>query len=588
MPTHGRCSALRACAPPAPPKRSPAARAGGDLSVQPTADDDVMIETARPLPEVAKPPIWEGRAARSAEGASTDRGWASKNSCVSSAQVARASFGDLIAGKYRVVCQLGEGGMGVVELAVHEPLGVKVAIKTLNREGRTGADEKRFLLEAQTAAQLKSEHIARVTDVGSLADGRQYMVMEYLEGETLAARLSRRGRLPQAEAVDFIVQACAGLAEAHASGIVHRDIKPSNLFLTRRPDGSNCVKVIDFGISKFDVGVRAPALTNTGLAVGTPLYMSPEQVKHAKSIDGRSDVWALGVVLYELLSGKSPFEDESLGVTLVNILEKSHPAIRDRVTDIDPALAAVIDACLVKDPSGRHDSVVVLADKLGPFGTEDTKRLASRIPKIAERTAARVQVALPQEVAPPPDSGPPGRTPPDGGIASMPTTVQMSLAPRMTPRSDDSLGALHTPSPEVKHTPLPESLVVPPMSRGRGLPIAFVLVSVVAVGAVAWAISSRAGSTNAGPSQGADRSEAPGAATATTSEPSPVIVPGVTASAAEPPKGSAAATETPAASSADVAPMRPAGPPTVVPKQPEPAATATAAESASAKPRTLH
>ncbi|NUO52577.1 MAG: serine/threonine protein kinase [Polyangiaceae bacterium] len=503
--------------------------------------------------------------------------------------MARPSFGDLIAGKYRVVCQLGEGGMGVVELAIHEALGVKVAIKTLNREGRTGADEKRFLLEAQTAAQLKSEHVARVTDVGSLSDGRQFMVMEYLEGETLASRLARRGRLPQTEAVDFIVQACAGLAEAHASGIVHRDIKPSNLFLTRRPDGTNCVKVLDFGISKFDVGVRAPALTSTGLAVGTPLYMSPEQVKHAKSIDGRSDVWALGVVLYELLSGKSPFEDESLGVTLVNVLEKPHPAIRDRVTDIDPALAAIIDTCLAKDPSGRHDSVVVLAEKLAPFGTDETKRLALLVPKIAERTAARVQVSLPQEAALPPDSGPPGRTPPDGVVANMPTTVQMNLAPRVTPRSDDALGAGHTPSPDVQHTPLPESLLVPPMRKSRGMPIALALVSLVAVSAIAWALSSRAGSSNGTGSEKDSRAGEASAIAAATAEPAPpVVIATGAASAAATPEPPAASSET----SADTAPKRPAGPASAPAKHPEPPATATATAAATAtastKPRTLH
>ncbi len=476
--------------------------------------------------------------------------------------------------------------MGVVELAVHEPLGVKVAIKTLNREGRTGADEKRFLLEAQTAAQLKSEHVARVTDVGSLGDGRQFMVMEYLEGETLASRLSRRGRLPQAEAVDFVVQACAGLAEAHASGIVHRDVKPSNLFLTRRPDGTNCIKVLDFGISKFDVGVRAPALTNTGLAVGTPLYMSPEQVKHAKSIDGRSDVWALGVVLYELLSGKSPFEDESLGVTLVNVLEKPHPALADRVTDLDPALAAVIDRCLAKDPAGRHDSVVVLAEKLAPFGTDETRRLAALIPKIAERTAARVQVSLPQEASLPPDSGPPGRTPPDGVMANMPTTVQMSLGPRSTPRSDDSLGALHTPSPEEKHTPLPESLVMPPAARGRGMPIAFVLVSLVAVGAIVWAISSRGGPSSAGVPNEGRFGDAPSAAAPATAEVSPpIIAPGVATSAAPTADRSASAVEAPPST-----PRRPTGATSGAPKNPEPPVTATAAATATAstKQRTLH
>ena len=308
-----------------------------------------------------------------------------------------AKPGELIAQKYRVLCPLGEGGMGVVLLAVHEPLGAKVAIKVLSHHGgRSLPDEKRFLFEAQAAAQLKSEHVAHVTDFGTLDDGRQYMVMEYLEGEDLSARLHRCGRLPVAEAADFLIQTCAGLAEAHASGIIHRDIKPSNLFVTRTSDGSERIKVLDFGVSKFQLGDGGyHALTSTGLAVGTPLYMSPEQVHGSKNIDARSDVWSLGVVFYELCTGKTPFYDESLGVTLLNVLEKRHPTLRNSGVDLSDDLERIVDACLAKDPAGRPESVSALAGRLWPFASVEGQRLAERIPAIAKRAGARVQVSLP-------------------------------------------------------------------------------------------------------------------------------------------------------------------------------------------------
>ncbi|MFS8068038.1 MAG: serine/threonine-protein kinase, partial [Byssovorax sp.] len=209
--------------------------------------------------------------------------------------------GELIAGKYRVDRVLGAGGMGTVFAATHVVLGQRVAIKRMHPEriGRHNAGP-RFLREARAAARLRSQHVARVIDVGVLEDGAPFIVMEHLDGEDLAALVDRRGALPVAEAVEYVLQAAEAIAEAHAAGIVHRDLKPENLFLSFDLAGAPCIKVLDFGISKL-LGDEL-ALTRAAVAVGTPLYMSPEQMVSSRDVDSRTDLWSLGVVLYELVT----------------------------------------------------------------------------------------------------------------------------------------------------------------------------------------------------------------------------------------------------------------------------------------------
>ncbi len=231
--------------------------------------------------------------------------------------VSSVAPGTVLAGKYRVTRVLGEGGMGVVVAATHIQLDEPVALKFMlpSALGSTEAIA-RFLREARSAVKLKSEHVARVSDVGTLDTGAPYIVMEYLEGSDLAGELLTRGPLPPTDTVEYVVQACDALAEAHALGIVHRDLKPANLFVTRRRDGSPLVKVLDFGISKSsalnEVG-GGGSLTKTGGLMGSPVYMSPEQMKSAKDTDARTDIWALGIILYELVGGRTPFESETLG-----------------------------------------------------------------------------------------------------------------------------------------------------------------------------------------------------------------------------------------------------------------------------------
>ena len=287
--------------------------------------------------------------------------------------------GSVIAGKYRILDELGRGGMGVVLAAQHLELHHRVAIKVIFQ--KTGPAIARFLREAQTCARLRSEHVARVFDVGRLEDGSPYLVMEHLTGEDLANACERV--LPIADCVAYVRQACAGIAEAHAAGVVHRDLKPANLFLTTRADGSALVKVLDFGVSKLVVedgsGDRA-SLTATDTVVGTPLYMSPEQLKDSKNVDLRTDVWSLGVILYRLLAGRVPFPATTISALAVAIATEAPASMASSRSDVPSGLEAVVRRCLEKDPARRYPSVAALSAALEPFAvdTRDAQRNGAR------------------------------------------------------------------------------------------------------------------------------------------------------------------------------------------------------------------
>lgn len=273
-----------------------------------------------------------------------------------------------VSGKYRVERVLGEGGMGVVLFARHLELGHPVAIKCLRREFADHAEARgRFEREARAAAALTSEHVAHVTDVGRMPDGTPFMVMEYLEGEDLACRVDRDGALAPAFAIECMLQACEGLAEAHQKGIVHRDIKPSNLFLVRRASGRTSLKVLDFGIAKAASGGGAE-LTRTSAIVGSPLYMSPEQLRESKDVDARTDVWSLGVTLFHMLTKRYPFEAEAVGEIYGKILYTEPLKIRACAPALPEELERIVDDCLVKEPAQRIESVVALASRLASLG----------------------------------------------------------------------------------------------------------------------------------------------------------------------------------------------------------------------------
>jgi serine/threonine-protein kinase len=275
--------------------------------------------------------------------------------------------GALIEGKHRIDRIIGRGGMGVVAAATHIHLQERVALKFLQvKDEEVGGDFRaRFALEARVCAKLRNEHIARVHDVGIWESKVPFMVMEYLEGVDLRRLLKDGAKLPLTQSVDYVVQICEGLAEAHAQGIVHRDLKPPNIFITRRPDGTELVKVLDFGISKWttqeeDVG----ELTKTGMMLGSPKYMSPEQL-NGGGIDARADVWSIGTILYQMLTGRPPYDFPQVTQTFMAIAAGAPPAAPSTFEpSIPPAVDALILRCLTRDKDKRVQNVAELAGAL--------------------------------------------------------------------------------------------------------------------------------------------------------------------------------------------------------------------------------
>ncbi len=266
--------------------------------------------------------------------------------------------GELIGGKYKVENVLGHGGMAVVVAARHQELDELVAIKILLPHRAEHADVRaRFAREARMAVKIKSEHVARIIDVGALQDGTPYIVMEYLEGEDLATLLSRRHRVPVTEALLYALQVCDAIREAHSLGIIHRDIKPANLFLAKTRGRPPSLKVLDFGISKVEHHDRRR--TETKEILGSPWYMAPEQMQSSTSADPRADIWSLGIILYELLTGEVPFDGETMTEVIVKVLH-DEPILVEVPSPFD----AVIRRCLAKDPGDRYGTIDELATAL--------------------------------------------------------------------------------------------------------------------------------------------------------------------------------------------------------------------------------
>jgi serine/threonine-protein kinase len=322
--------------------------------------------------------------------------------------------GDVLRGKYRVERVLGEGGMGVVLLATHLRMDRRVAIKFL-REGARAAEASRFATEARAASKLRGEHAVQILDVDDGDDGRPFIVMEHLEGADLHAVLKKSGPLAIAEAAAHVLQACEGIAEAHAAGIVHRDLKPANLFLTKRPDGGALLKILDFGISQ-SAGAR-------GDVIGSPWYMAPEQLRGTATIDARADVWALGVVLYELLTNGLPFEASGAAELALRVASDPPRDARERRPELDEALVSVVNRCLEKNPADRYASVAELARALAPFAPS------------GDAAAARTDAVLAQAPASSPDHVQTAHSSPAPPTA--PLTADLGATTNPPPRTED-------------------------------------------------------------------------------------------------------------------------------------------------------
>jgi serine/threonine protein kinase len=446
--------------------------------------------------------------------------------------------GDIIAGKYRVDRVLGRGGMGVVVAAEHITLRQKVAVKFLLPEAisRPGAPE-RFLREARSAVAIQSEHVARVIDVGTLSTGAPFIVMEYLTGTDLSQVLQARGALPVEEAIDYVLQACEAIAEAHVRGVIHRDLKPANLFLTTRADGSELVKVLDFGLSKATrpdaPGALELSLTATNTMLGSPHYMSPEQVRNLKSIDGRTDIWALGVILYQLLTAHRPFEDESLGGLFMMIGGDPPTPIGNWRSELPAELGQVIMRCLEKDPAARPQTVAELARGLAPFGSVDSRVSVERIMRVlSDKTP--LPPARPSQPPPYPDdhrSAPPGkgvRGGADSTTAMASTVAQGELGSQDRPNTQRAL-----PRPPRSAVPLIVGAVIGLVLLGTV--VLFVFRSSVGAGAIAQGAPAPSASVEAPPTV------TPESTSGAPSVEAPAPLPSATAVVDPPPGASASA-----------------------------------------------
>jgi eukaryotic-like serine/threonine-protein kinase len=308
--------------------------------------------------------------------------------------------GDVIENKYEIVRLLGEGGMGAVFEGRNRLIERRVAIKVLHAEARAAAGVvERFEREARAAGMIGGDHILEVLDLGSLPGGERYMVMEFLDGETLSSRISRRGRLTTAELVPLLRQALVGLRGAHAAGIVHRDLKPDNLFILREKAGhKDFLKIIDFGVSKFSGLSSEFRMTKTGSVMGTPYYMSPEQAKGASGVDHQSDIYSLGVIAFEALTGQVPFEGTSFNDLMFKIVLSEMPDVQKLVPDVDPRFAAIIRRAMAKDVAHRYptadafiadlDAFSGAAGALGKSWSESARSSVAGAPSVGGRPVA--------------------------------------------------------------------------------------------------------------------------------------------------------------------------------------------------------
>jgi len=313
--------------------------------------------------------------------------------------------GAVVCAKYRIERMIGRGGMGTVMLAHHLRLDEDVALKFLNPQAMKKPDVvARFEREARAVVKLKSPHVTRVLDVEVAENGTPFIVMEYLEGQTLAGLVRGGAALPVELAVEYMLQACEAVAEAHAMGIVHRDLKPGNLFLTTGVDGSAVVKVLDFGVSKFgnlDKTSGAEIETLPDAVVGSPPYMSPEQLRSSKQVDARTDIWALGVVLFEIVTGRMPFAADNLHEHYTKLMLEDPPMPTQVRADLPAKLDAIVGKCLQREPQDRYANVGELARDLAGLAPERAKASAERVERtLANQRSARAS-SRPSLPAPP-------------------------------------------------------------------------------------------------------------------------------------------------------------------------------------------
>ena len=466
--------------------------------------------------------------------------------------IAGVRIGDVLAGKYRVERVIGRGGMGVVVAARHLQLDERVAIKFLLPSALANEEAvARFDREARAAVKIKSEHVARVIDVGRLETGAPYMVMEHLDGGDLDAWVRERGPMPVEQAVEFVIQACEAIAEAHALGIVHRDLKPANLFCVRRADGLLAIKVLDFGISKMDAG-GAGRQTSTGAIFGTPAYMSPEQMRSSRSVDARADVWSLGVILFELVSGRVPFEGDGFAAMVLLAATGDPLPLRALRPEVPEGFERVVNRCLMKAPEQRFADVADLAFALAPHAPARAKPGIERIQRTLH-AARGSHASLRAEATASAPTLPHG----DAGAAPGPVLGAAPVSAAVDPRSP-----LAQP---VAGTSIPWGNPSAAERSRRNFVVGFVAAVVMAIAGAGLFVSRLSSSSGAAAAPPAPASTGENAS-ATTSPPpvTPPVTPSVTlstATAEAPSPPASAAPATPAATPAGAhVPTVPPGP----------------------------
>jgi serine/threonine-protein kinase len=328
--------------------------------------------------------------------------------------------GQMVGGRYRVDDIIGAGAMGYVVSAWHLELDQAVALKVLNPDVFERHEAlQRFRREVRAAARIKSEHVCRVNDVGTLETGEPFMVMELLHGNNLEEELHRRRVLPVEEAIRYMLEAVEAVAEAHAAGIIHRDLKPANLFVARRTDRSRLIKVLDFGISKSmaDSQNSDMSLTKTGVIIGSPLYMSPEQMRSTKDADARSDVWSLGAILFQLITGRPPYLGETIPELCSQLFSSdAPPASTVSVTQgLPPALDAVVSRALARDPARRYQSVWEFGEALLDFAPPQSRVHVERARRVLSSSGSA-------------EDAPPSVYPSRAGQPGAPTIIEASVS----------------------------------------------------------------------------------------------------------------------------------------------------------------
>lgn len=414
--------------------------------------------------------------------------------------------GQTLAGRYVVERVLGSGGMGTVLAARDTERGQLVALKVMHAEAASDPGSvRRFMREGRAAARLRSEHTARIHEVGRFPSGIPFLVMEYLDGEDLEEIRERRP-LRVDEIVDYVLQATKALSEAHAIGLVHRDLKPQNLFLAKGRDGVSRIKVLDFGLAKELQQTESKdqsQVTTDNMLLGSPQFMSPEQVRAPSEVDARSDIWSLGATLYQLFTGEPPFVSATVFGLLARIMADPAPRVRDRAPDVPEAIERVILRCLEKEPDKRFASADELAQALrAAMGTPDAKP-ASRVAVSSDEPVDEEGVTLAYQrgsdklVAAAGSPPPPRSIPPPAATARMSSTGTLPTAMRpsmpsmanMTAPPAFAAGAASTGPASAGAAPgsSPDAMGPPPSSAAGtrialAVSLAVVLVSAIVVG----------------------------------------------------------------------------------------------------------